>query len=104
MSSWRNCRRSKRCVVDCASGDLTCSVPPPAADFDTETSDIDVLVEFDVGPGYDPNFDYVGSFFGLKYGLEEMLKRPVDVVSVTSIRNPYFRDTVMRTREPLYAV
>jgi len=63
------------------------------------TSDVDVLVEFDVRPG----FDYFGTFFELKEGLEEILDRPVDLVSVTSIRNPYFRQTVMRTREQLYA-
>jgi predicted nucleotidyltransferase len=67
--------------------------------FDPDSSDVDVLVEFDVRSG----FDYFGTYFGLKEGLERILGRPVDVVSVTSIRNPYFRDQVMRTRESLYA-
>lgn len=64
-----------------------------------EESDVDVLVEFAGGSG----FDYFGTFFALKDGLEEILGRPVDVVSVTSIRNPYFQEQVMRTRELLYA-
>lgn len=68
--------------------------------FDIDTSDVDVLVEFDSDR---PGFDYFGTYFSLKEGLEEILGRPVDVVSVTSIRNPYFRDEVMRTRELLYA-
>jgi predicted nucleotidyltransferase len=38
--------------------------------FNTETSDIDVLVEFDAQPGFDPKFDYFGPYFGLKEGLE----------------------------------
>lgn len=67
--------------------------------FDAEISDVDVLVEFDAGPG----FDYVESYFGLKEGLERLFGRPVDLVSITSVRNPYFRDQVMRTRELLYA-
>jgi predicted nucleotidyltransferase len=67
--------------------------------FDEETSDIDILVEFAGGPG----FDHFGAYFSLKEGLEEILGRPVDVVSARAIRNPYFRDEVMRTREPLYA-
>lgn len=67
--------------------------------FDPLTSDVDVLVEFVDGPG----FDYFGSYFGLKEGLEALIGRPVDVVSATSIRNPYFRDRVMRTRRLLYA-
>ena len=66
--------------------------------FDPDSSDVDVLVEFDIRPG----FDYFGTYFGLKESLERILGSPVDVVS-TSIRNPYFRDQVMRTRETLYA-
>lgn len=68
--------------------------------FDVRTSDVDVLVEFDQER---PGFDYFNTYFSLKEGLERLLGRAVDVVSVTSIRNPYFRDRVMRTREPLYA-
>lgn len=67
--------------------------------FDPGVSDVDVLVEFDGQPG----FDYFGTYFDLKEGLERILGYPVDVVSATSIRNPYFRDRVMRTRETLYA-
>ena len=67
--------------------------------FDALSSDVDVLVEFDDRPG----FDYFETFFGLKEGLERILERPVDVVSVTSIRNPYFKQRVLDTRELLYA-
>lgn len=67
--------------------------------FDPESSDVDFLVEFDIRPG----FDYFGTYFGLKERLERILGRPVDVVSVSSIRNPYFRDRVMQTRELVYA-
>lgn len=67
--------------------------------FDVDSSDVDILVEFDATQG----FDYFGAYFGLKEGLEHVLDRPVDVVSVTGIRNPFFLDRVMRTRESLYA-
>lgn len=67
--------------------------------FDPDSSDVDVLVEFDIRPG----FDHFGTYFGLKEGLERIFGRSVDVVSATNIRNPYFRDQVMRTRETLYA-
>jgi hypothetical protein len=66
--------------------------------FDTESSDVDVLVEFDVGP----RSNYLTTYFDLKEGLEQILERPVDVVSVTGIRNPYFRQEVLATRELLY--
>ena len=65
----------------------------------TEASDVDVLVEFDAGPG----FDYFGTYFDLKEGLERVLGRPVDLVSVTSIRNPFFKQRVLESRELLYA-
>jgi uncharacterized protein len=67
--------------------------------FDATASDVDVLVEFPAEPGY----DHFEAFFALKEGLEEILGVPVDVVSSTGIRNPYFRQSVMATREPLYA-
>ncbi|MDQ3404513.1 MAG: nucleotidyltransferase domain-containing protein [Actinomycetota bacterium] len=67
--------------------------------FDIATSDVDVLVEFDHGP----DFDYFGTYFALKEGLEKILGRHVDVVSGSSIRNPYFRRRVMETKEMLYA-
>lgn len=67
--------------------------------FDAASSDVDVLVEFDVGPG----FDHFGTYFDLKEGLERILGRPVDLVSATSIRNPYFKQRVLDTRELLYA-
>ncbi len=40
--------------------------------FDPESSDVDFLVEFDIRPG----FDYFGTYFGLKEGLERILGRP----------------------------
>jgi hypothetical protein len=60
---------------------------------------LDLLVEFDAGPG----FDYFGTYFDLQEVLERILGRPVDLVSATSIRNPYFRQQVLYTRELLYA-
>lgn len=86
------CRRFDVCRLD-LFGSAT------GASFDLASSDVDVLVEFNVRPG----FDYFGTFFGLKEGLEEILGRPVDLVTSSSIRNPYFRKAVMETREMLYA-
>ena len=67
--------------------------------FDVASSDVDILVEFATRPG----FDHFGTYFALKEGLEAVLGRPVDLVSASSIRNPYFRQQVMETRETLYA-
>lgn len=65
----------------------------------TESSNVDVLVEFDPS-SRSGRFD---TYFALKEGLEQILERPVDVVTITAVRNPYFLDEVMRTRENLYA-
>ncbi|MDX8032471.1 nucleotidyltransferase domain-containing protein [Lentzea sp. BCCO 10_0856] len=67
--------------------------------FDVATSDVDILVDFEVGN----DFDHFGTYFALKEGLERILGRPVDLVVSTSIRNPYFRQQVMETKETLYA-
>jgi len=68
--------------------------------FNTESSDVDVLVEFQISSRLD-RFDV---YFALKEGLEQILECPVDVVTITAIRNPYFLEEVMRTRATLYAV
>ena len=67
--------------------------------FDVELSDVDILVDFDVTQ----SFDNFGTYFALKEGLERILGRPVDLVISASIRNPYFRQQVMDTKETLYA-
>lgn len=67
-------------------------------DFDVERSDVDVLVEF--GPAARGG---LRTYFALKDGLELILGRQVDVVSARAVRNPYFRQQVMASREYLYA-
>ncbi|WP_329788982.1 nucleotidyltransferase domain-containing protein [Lentzea sp. DG1S-22] len=67
--------------------------------FDVVTSDVDILVDFDTAD----DFDHFGSYLALKEGLERILARPVDLVVNGSIRNPYFREQVMETKENLYA-
>lgn len=67
--------------------------------FQSETSDIDFLVEFQPpnGPGY------ADRYFGLLESLEALFGRPVDLVVASAIRNPYFRQSVDATRTLLYA-
>ena len=67
--------------------------------FDVVTSNVDILVDFETGD----DFDHFGTYFALKEGLERILGRPVDLVVSTSIRNPYFRQQVMESKETLYA-
>ena len=43
------------------------------------------------------------AYFALKEGLERLLSRPVDVVVVSALENPYFLAQVLAERESLYA-
>lgn len=67
--------------------------------FDPSSSDIDFLVEFeDLEPGA-----FAAAYFGLLEELGELFGLSVDLVVDSSIDNPYFRESVERTRTPLYA-
>jgi uncharacterized protein len=62
-------------------------------------SDYDFLVEFEpLAPG-----SYSDTCFGLQESLEDLLNRPVDLVVASAIRNPYFRESVDRTKSLVYA-
>ena len=65
-----------------------------------ETSDLDFIVDFD--PALTAT-QKAAAFFGLKEELESMFSRPVDLVTVSSLTNPYFRDSVLEERHSLYA-
>jgi len=66
--------------------------------FDPQRSDLDFLVEFDANPSR--LFD---RYFGLKESLEALYGRRVDLVTVGSLRNPYFIESVNETRRLVYA-
>jgi hypothetical protein len=63
----------------------------------TPSSDIDLLVEFD-----DPDRNPAKRFFGFLHVLEDTLGCAVDLLTVQSLRNPYFRKRVLRERVPIY--
>ena len=69
-----------------------------ARDFDAERSDVDLLVEFTPGP----QGSSWGPYFELKERLEALLERPVDLVEVGAVRNPYILAAIERDRQPLY--
>jgi uncharacterized protein len=62
-------------------------------------SDLDFLVEFEpLPPG-----SYADAYFGVLEGLQQIFGRPVDLVVGSAIRNPYFRESVERTKALVYA-
>lgn len=68
-------------------------------EFRSEESDLDFLVEFEPsdGPGH------ADRYFGLLESLGQLFGRPVDLVVASAIKNPYFRESVERTKALLYA-
>jgi predicted nucleotidyltransferase len=68
-------------------------------DFDDTTSDLDFLVEFEEMPPA----EYADAYFGLLAALESLLRRRIDLVVLSAIRNPYFLESINRSRTVLYA-
>jgi len=64
----------------------------------TSKSDIDVLVVFD--PKAD--IDLFSTYFELKEKLEEIFNRSIDLVIDKNFSNPYFRESVEKTRKIIY--
>ena len=68
-------------------------------DFDEQSSDIDLLVEFEEMPFPDRGDAYLG----LLTDAEALLGRRVDLVEVSAVRNPYIRQGIEASRQLLYA-
>lgn len=63
-----------------------------------EDSDIDCLIEFAEGGG-----SMFHRHFDLKYALEELFGREVDIVMAKAMKNPYFIEEVNSTKQLVYA-
>ena len=64
-----------------------------------EDSDLDFLVEFLTVD----SMSLADQYFGLLVALERLFDRKVDLLTRRSLRNPYFVDSVEKTRQVLYA-
>jgi predicted nucleotidyltransferase len=56
-------------------------------------------VDIDVN---DP-FDYADRYFDLKFALQDLLNRPVDLLENRAIKNPYFLKNIESSKSLLYA-
>ena len=61
-------------------------------------SDIDFIVDF-VGVDL---YDYADNYFDLKYSLEDLFKRKVDLLEDKAINNPYLRQSIDSTKQLIY--
>jgi predicted nucleotidyltransferase len=62
-------------------------------------SDLDFLVEFEPSP-YGNAFN---TYFAFRQALEDLFKRPIDLVDDSAIKNPYFRQSVDESKVLIYA-
>jgi len=68
--------------------------------FDPAASDIDFVVEFEpMTP-----VEHAEAYFGLAGDLAEVFGREIDLVELSAIRNPIFRESVEETCRDVYAV
>ena len=64
----------------------------------SSTSDVDVLVVFDLSE----DIDLFDKYFELKEELEKVFGRQVDLVVDKQFKNPVFRESVEKTRTIVY--
>ena len=63
-----------------------------------DKSDIDFIVDFE-------SIDiskYADNYYDLKFSLQDIFKRPIDLIEEKAIRNPYFKESVNNQRKLVY--
>ncbi len=65
--------------------------------FDSE-SDVDLLVDFEA---MDPT-DYADNYFDLKFSLQKLFNRRVDLIEEKAIKNPFFRKSIESRKRLVY--
>ncbi|MDR0941637.1 MAG: nucleotidyltransferase domain-containing protein [Bacteroidales bacterium] len=69
--------------------------------FDERKSDVDFLINFI--DGIDP-LEKGELLWNLRFSLEDNLNRPVDLITETSLKNPYFIEEVNETKMKIYGL
>lgn len=64
----------------------------------SDDSDIDFIVDFEA----QDTDHYADNYFNLKFALEEVFKRRIDLLEAKTIKNPYFKQAIENQRQLLY--
>ena len=64
-----------------------------------EKSDIDLIVNIDSN---NP-LDYADKYFNLKFAMQDLFNRPVDLLEEKAVRNQYLRKEIDSTKQIIYA-
>jgi len=63
-----------------------------------QESDIDLVVDFE-----EVNLDdYADNYYGLKFSLEKILNRSIDLLEAKAIKNPFFEQALLKNRYLVY--
>lgn len=63
-----------------------------------DTSDVDLVVDINSN---DP-LEYANYYFNLKFSLQDLLKRRIDLLENKAIRNPYIKENIDRSKTLIY--
>ncbi len=64
----------------------------------TKDSDVDLVVDFNT---LDP-IEYAENYFGLKFALEDLLNRQIDLLEQKALRNKYLTISINKSKKLLY--
>ena len=62
------------------------------------TSDIDLIVDFENIDVY----NYADNYFDLKFTLEKVLNRKIDLLEEKAISNPFLKESIEKTKKLIY--
>jgi len=64
----------------------------------SNNSDVDMIVAFnDI-----PVEEYADNYFDLKFSLQDIFNRPVDLLEEQAVRNPYLKKNIDRCKQLIY--
>ena len=63
-----------------------------------ENSDVDLIVEFNTLKVE----EYADNYFNFKFSLQNIVKRPIDLLEEKELENPYFKNAVIKDRALIY--
>ncbi|HYG01858.1 MAG TPA: nucleotidyltransferase domain-containing protein [Chryseosolibacter sp.] len=64
----------------------------------TNDSDVDLVVDFKI----DDPLEYTDNYFDLKFELEKILNRQIDLLESKAIKNPFLKENIDKTKVLVY--
>lgn len=61
-------------------------------------SDVDLIIDFRIE---DP-LEYADNYFDLKFALENILGRPIDLLESKALKNPYLKESIDKSKVLIY--